>query len=62
MPGGDYRRTPSVTWQNPDTLLVIETVRTHLVGLGIELQDRGEHQLKRLPWLLAALRPRDGSV
>jgi class 3 adenylate cyclase len=40
----------------PDQVLVSETVRSHLVGSGVEFQDRGEHQLKGVPgtWRLYA--------
>ena len=30
----------------PGQVLVSETVRSQLVGSGVEFQDRGEHQLK----------------
>src|SRR6516162_6258075 len=33
----------------PGEVLVSETVRHHMVGSGIELEDRGEHQLKGVP-------------
>jgi class 3 adenylate cyclase len=33
----------------PGQVLVSETVRSHLVGSGVEFQDRGEHELKGVP-------------
>jgi len=33
----------------PEELLVSETVRAHMVGSGIEFEDRGEHELKGVP-------------
>jgi class 3 adenylate cyclase len=33
----------------PGQLLVSETVRGHMVGSGIELQDQGQHELKGVP-------------
>jgi class 3 adenylate cyclase len=40
----------------PGQVLVSETVRSHLVGSGVEFQDRGDHQLKGVPgtWRLYA--------
>jgi class 3 adenylate cyclase len=42
----------------PGQVLVSETVRSLMVGSGIEFDDRGEHQLKGVPgtWRLHALR------
>jgi class 3 adenylate cyclase len=41
---------------SPGEVLVSETVRGHMVGSGVEFQDRGEHQLKGVPgtWRLYA--------
>jgi len=33
----------------PGQVLVSETVRGHMVGAGIEFDDRGEHELKGVP-------------
>ena len=33
----------------PGEVLVSETARSHLVGSGLEFQDRGEHQSKGVP-------------
>ena len=42
----------------PGQVLVSETVRGHMVGSGIEFDDRGEHELKGVPgnWRLFAVR------
>jgi len=42
----------------PGQVLVSETVRGHMVGAGIEFDDRDEHELKGVPgtWRLYALR------
>jgi class 3 adenylate cyclase len=42
----------------PGQVLVSETVRGQLVGSGVELEDRGEHELKGVPgtWRLFALK------
>jgi class 3 adenylate cyclase len=41
----------------PDQVLVSETVRSLIVGSGIEFEDQGEHQLKGVPgtWRLHAV-------
>jgi class 3 adenylate cyclase len=41
----------------PGEVLVSETVRGHMVGVGIEFDDRGEYELKGVPgtWRLFAV-------
>jgi class 3 adenylate cyclase/pimeloyl-ACP methyl ester carboxylesterase len=41
----------------PGQVLVSETVRAHMVGVGIKFEDRGEHELKGVPgtWRLFAV-------
>jgi len=43
----------------PDQVLVSEAVRSHVVGSGLNFEDRGEHALKGLPgtWRLYAVSP-----
>jgi class 3 adenylate cyclase len=41
----------------PGQVLVSETVRSHMVGAGIEFRDQGEYELKGVPgtWRLFAV-------
>jgi class 3 adenylate cyclase len=41
----------------PGKVLVSDTVRAHMVGAGIEFEDRGEHELRGVPgtWRLYAV-------
>jgi class 3 adenylate cyclase len=43
----------------PSQVLVSEMVRGHLVGSGVEFQDRGEHQLKGVPGTWRLYTPED---
>ena len=43
----------------PGQVLVSETVRTLLVGSGVEFQDQGEHQLKGVPGIWRLYAPED---
>jgi class 3 adenylate cyclase len=45
---------------DPGQVLVSETVRSHMVGSGVELQDRGEHQLKGVPGTWRLYGPENG--
>jgi class 3 adenylate cyclase len=42
----------------PNQVFVSDAVRSHMVGSGLEFQDRGDHELKGVPgtWRLHALR------
>ena len=40
-------------------MLASETVRTLLVGSGVEFQDQGEHQLKGVPGIWRLYAPED---
>jgi class 3 adenylate cyclase len=44
---------------SPEEVLVSETARGHMVGSGIEFQDRGEHQLKGVPGTWRLYTPED---
>jgi class 3 adenylate cyclase len=44
---------------SPGEVLVSETVRGHMVGTGVEFQDRGQHQLKGVPGTWRLYAPQD---
>jgi class 3 adenylate cyclase len=55
-PSSDHRQAVCDR-AGPGQVLVSESVRINVVGAGIELNDRGEHQLKGVPgtWSLFSL-------